>query len=120
MEKSDEDGLNLSTLMKIYYKPEFSNLFSKIKDIKTPVKNDILIALLDGQWHSERELIKIAKKKFFAMGSVTLSSMIHALNNIVKSDYLEKKHTDSTMYYKISENYIGLSRAAFTRFRFMK
>ena len=36
-----------------FYKPSYSNLFNKIKDIKTPIKNEILIALLDGHWHSE-------------------------------------------------------------------
>lgn len=106
-------------LLKNYYKPDYSALFNKIKKIKTPIKNDILLALLDGQWHSELELIRIAKKEQKFIGSVTLGTMIQGLNSNIKSNYLEKKTINGKMYYKISDNYVGLTRAAYTKYKYM-
>ncbi|MBD3256001.1 MAG: hypothetical protein GF383_12975 [Candidatus Lokiarchaeota archaeon] len=119
MEKFDKKEFNMSTLMKIHYKPEFANLFNNIKDINTPVKNNILMALLDGEWHSERELIRIAKKQQEYVGVVTLGMMVRSLNGIIKSDYVKKKVINNQLCYKISDNYIGLTRAAFTKFRYL-
>ena len=96
-----------------YYKPGYSILFNKIKDIKTPIKNEILMALLDGQWHSELELIRITKKQHGYIGAVTLGTMINSLNHMIKNNYLEKKLVNSKLYYKISDNYVGLTRAAY-------
>ena len=96
-----------------FYKPNYSNLFNKIKDIKTPVKNEILIALLDGQWHSELDLIRITKKKQNYMGAVVLGTMVNSLNHCIKNNYLERKIINGKMYYRISDNYVGLTRACF-------
>ena len=96
-----------------YYKPGYSILFNKIKDIKTPIKNEILMALLDGHWHSELELIRITKKQHGYIGAVTLGTMINSLNHLIKNNYLEKKLVNSKLYYKISDNYVGLTRAAY-------
>ena len=96
-----------------FYKPNYSNLFNKIKDIKTPVKNEILIALLDGQWHSELDLIRITKKKQNYMGAVVLGTMVNSLNHCIKNNYLERKVINGKMNYKISDNYVGLTRAAY-------
>ena len=96
-----------------YYKPGYSILFNKIKDIKTPIKNEILMALLDGHWHSELELIRITKKQYGYIGAVTLGTMINSLNHMIKNNYLEKKLVNSKLYYKISDNYVGLTRAAY-------
>ncbi|MFX1239284.1 MAG: hypothetical protein ACFE8P_16410 [Promethearchaeota archaeon] len=96
-----------------FYKPSYSNLFNKIKDIKTPIKNKILIALLDGQWHSELELIRVTKKQHGYIGAVTLGTMIHGLNHTIKNSYLQKKIVNGKMFYKISDNYVGLTRAAY-------
>jgi len=96
-----------------YYKPGYSILFNKIKDIKTPIKNEILMALLDGQWHSELELIRITKKQHEYIGAVTLGTMINSLNHMINNNYLEKKLVNSKLYYKISDNYVGLTRAAY-------
>ncbi|MFW9989716.1 MAG: hypothetical protein ACFFC3_13760 [Candidatus Odinarchaeota archaeon] len=98
---------------KSFYKPSYSNLFNKIKDIKTPIKNEILIALLDGQWHSELELIRVTKKQHGFIGAVTLGTMIHGINHTIKNSYLQKKIVNGKMYYKISDNYVGLTRAAY-------
>lgn len=119
MENSKEDELNVSTLLKIYFKPEYSNVFNKIKDIKTPVKNHILVSLLDGKWHAESEILRITRKQNAYVGTVTLSSMINTLNHQTGGNYLQKKIVNGRVYYKISNNYIGLTKAAFTKFRFI-
>lgn len=96
-----------------FYKPGYSNLFNKIKDIQAPIKSEILIALLDGKWHSELDLIRITKKQHEFIGAVTLGTMIHSLNHIIKNNYLQKKIVNGKMYYKLNDNYVGLTRAAF-------
>lgn len=107
--------------MKKYYKPDFSVLFKKIRGIETPVKNDLLIALLDGEFHSDRELIRLAKEQRHLgghMGEVTLATIMNSLNNMLKSEYVEKRFLDGKLYYKISDNFVGLSRAAYNKFIF--
>ncbi|MBD3230256.1 MAG: hypothetical protein GF329_18905 [Candidatus Lokiarchaeota archaeon] len=111
-------GTETTNLMKKYYKPDYSKLFNKIKNIKTPVKNNILQALLDGSWHSELELIRIARKQENYIGSVTLGTMVSSFNHILRNDYLEKKQINGKMYYKLSDNYVGLTRAAYTKFQY--
>ncbi len=96
-----------------FYKPSYSHLFNRIKDIKTPIKNEILIALLDGHWHSELELIRVTKRQHGFIGSVTLGTMVTSLNHYIKNNYLQKKIVNSKLYYKISDNYVGLTRAAY-------
>jgi len=96
-----------------FYKPNYSNLFNRIKDIKTPIKNEILVALLDGQWHSELELIRVTKKQYGFIGAVTLGTMIHSMNKFIKNNYLQKKIVNGNLFYKISDNYVGLTRAAY-------
>ena len=123
MEDSTEKNLNISTLIKILYKPEYSNLFNKIKDIRTPAKNHILISLLDGAWHNQHEILRITRKQNGSsyMGSVTLSTMVEALNSLNGNNkYLKKKIVNGKIYYKLSDNYLGLTRAAFTKFRNIK
>lgn len=96
-----------------FYNPIYSVLFNKIKDIKTPIKNDILRALLDGQWHSELELIRVTKKQHGFVGAVTLGTMINSLNHSINNNYLQKKVVNEKLFYKISDNYVGLTRAAY-------
>ena len=84
-----------------YYNPIYSVLFNKIKDIRTPIKNEILRALLDGQWHSELELIRVTKKQHGFVGAVTLGTMINSLNHSIKNNYLQKKLVNEKLYYKI-------------------
>jgi len=105
-------------ILKKYYKPNYSQLFNKIKEIKAPIKKEILIGLIDGGWHSELDLIRVAKKQWQYMGSVTLGTMIHSLNNSLKNDYVEKKVVNGKLYYKISDNYVGLTRAAYNKYNF--
>ncbi|MHA1885328.1 MAG: hypothetical protein ACXAAI_14620 [Promethearchaeota archaeon] len=98
---------------KKYYRPSYSVLFNKIKDIKTPIKTEILRALLDGQWHSELELIRITKRQQKYMGAVTLGMMINNLNVALKNNYIETKYVNGKLFYKCNDNYVGLTRAAY-------
>lgn len=123
MGEPSEKSLNISMLMRILYKPEYSNLFNKIKDIKTPAKNHILISLLDGAWHNQYDILRITRKQEGSsyLGSVTLSTMIEALNSLNGNNkYLKKKIVNGKIYYKLSDNYLGLTRAVFTKFRTIK
>jgi len=120
MGEPSEKNLNISMFMKILYKPEYSNLFNKIKDIRTPAKNHILISLLDGAWHNQYDILRITRKQEGSsyLGSVTLSTMIEALNSLNGNNkYLKKKIVNGKIYYKLSDNYLGLTRAAFTKLR---
>ena len=91
MEEFHNNNYKQKKLIKEYFKPDYSALFNRIKQIKTPVKNDILIGLLDGNWHSELDLIRIARKQQKYMGAVTLGTMVNSLNHALKTDYVEKK-----------------------------
>ena len=118
MEEFQNNNYDQSKMLKKYFKPNYSGLFNKIKNIKVPVKNEILIGLLDGNWHSELDLIRIAKRQQKYMGAVTLGMMINSLNKVLKNDYVEKRVVDGKLYYKISDNYVGLTRAAFNKYKF--
>ncbi len=118
MEEPHNTSFEQSQILKKYYKPDYSLLFNKIKDIKTPVKNEILMSLLDGNWHTELDLIRVAKQKMRYLGAVTLGTMIHSLNHHLKNDYLEKKVINGKLSYRISDNYVGLTRAAYNKYRF--
>lgn len=118
LENFDDKKLNIATLMKIQFKPEYSNIYRKINDIKIPIKNHILMTLLDGKWHTENEILRITRKQNDSIGSVTLSSMVKNLNLQTVNSYLRKKMVNGRIFYKISDNYLGLTKAAFTKFRF--
>jgi len=116
MENLNQENLDTNEIIKKYYKPDYSKLFNKIKDIKRPLKNDILMSLLDGKWHSETELIRVAKRQQGGsqyIGAVTIGTIVHSINENVNNSYLEKKFINGKMFYKISDNYVGLSRAAY-------
>ena len=117
MEEHPEYKIDKSTNTNRYYKPNYSILFKKIKDIQTPVKNDLIIALMDGNWHSESDLVRITRKQhlYRYMGIVTLGTMVNSLNHLLKSNYVEKRFINGGMYYKIADNYVGLTRAAYNR-----
>ncbi len=118
MEEPQNTSFKQSKILKKFYKPDYSALFNKIKDIKTPVKNEILMTLLDGNWHTELDLIRVAKQKMRYLGAVTLGTMIHSLNHHLKNDYVEKSVINGKLSYRISDNYVGLTRAAYNKYRF--
>ena len=92
-----------------------SNLFNKIKGIKTPVKNELLMTLLDGEWHSESELIRIAKKQRNYAGAVLVGTMLNSINALSQQVLLKKTIVNGEWHFKISDNYVGLTRAAYTK-----
>ena len=112
LEGLPENSINKQAMMNKY------DLFNKIKGINTPIKSDILIALLDGEYHSETELIRLAKKRGTNyLGAVTLGTMVNSLNHLLKSNYVEKQFLNGEMNYKISDNYVGLTRAAYNNWQ---
>jgi len=117
MDNLIQNNFKKSEILKEGQKKYDSMLFNKIKDIKTPVKNELIITLLDGDWHSETELIRIAKKKHEYAGSVLVGTMINSLNSSFKTSYLKRKIINGEIHFKISDNYVGLSRAAYTRYQ---
>ena len=122
MEQINNEEVRTSVLIKRYFKPTYRNLFEKLKGIRTPLKNDILTALLDGQWHSESELIRLAKKQERQyVGSVTLGTMINSMNSTLKgeNEYVVRKYFNGENWFKISDNYVGLTRAAYNKQKFM-
>jgi hypothetical protein len=119
LEEFPNNNIDNSSLLKKYYKPDFSTIFNKIRGINTPIKNKLLISLLDGDWHSETELVRLAKRSNAPyLGAVTLGTMINSLNHMLQSNYLEKRFIGGEMCYKISDNYVGLTRAAYNKYRF--
>ncbi len=117
MDNLIQNDITKSEILRESKKQYDSMLFNKIKDIKTPVKNELIITLLDGEWHSETELIRIAKKKHVYAGSVLVGTMINSLNSSFKTSYLKRKILNGEIHFKISDNYVGLTRAAFTRYQ---
>ncbi len=97
-----------------------SKLFNKIKQINTPIKNELLITLLDGEWHPESELIRTAKKERKYAGAVLVGTMLNNINSLGQDVLLSKKIIDGEWHFKISNNYVGLTRAAFTRTAYRK
>ena len=114
---SFQNDLKKSEILKQGLKQYDSTLFNKIKGIKTPVKNELLITLLDGEWHSETELIRIAKREHKYAGPVLVGTMINSLNSSFKTSYLKRKIIGGEIHFKISDNYVGLTRAAYTRYQ---
>ena len=117
MENFTENELEIIEENEEYYSPDYIEMFNKIKRINLPVKNEILRALLDGKWHSERELVRMAKKQQY-MGSVTLGTMMLSFNNRFNNNYVKKEFINGILHYKISDNFVGLSRAAYSKYRF--
>jgi hypothetical protein len=117
MNGSIQNDLKKSDILKQGLKQYDSTLFNKIKGIKTPVKNELLITLLDGEWHSETELIRIAKREHKYAGPVLVGTMINSLNSSFKTSYLKRKIIGGEIHFKISDNYVGLTRAAYTRYQ---
>ena len=115
LEELRKENDNKSLILKEGMKEIDSILFNKIKGIKTPVKNDLLITLLDGEWHSEKELIRTAKKQRQYAGAVLVGTMLNSINALSQEIFLKKKIINGEWHFKISDNYVGLTRAAFTR-----
>ena len=120
LEELRKDNDSKSSILKEAMKEHDSKLFNKIKEIKTPVKNDLLIILLDGEWHSETELIRTAKRQRQYAGAVLVGTMLNSINAISQEVFLKKKIINGEWHFKISDNYVGMTRAAFTRTAYRK
>lgn len=89
-------------------------LIEELQHIQDRAKHGVLKALLDGEWHNEKELIRIAKKERY-IGSVSFGMMMLSFCEIVDKRFLMKKIVAETSepQYKINDNFVGLARAAF-------
>lgn len=112
MDKVDD----LSKIEEIYYKPNYTMLLNRIQRIKDVRKNRLIEIMLDGNWHSENELVRFAKR-FGYIGIVTLSTMMTSLKKKIDTNFLIRKSKNDMNYYKISDNYVGLARAAFADYK---
>lgn len=85
-----------------------------LRSIRDKAKNDVLQEMLDGEWHDEKKLIRIAKKSRY-LGTVSFGMMMYSLKDSICHDFLIKKiMNDGKNYYKIHDNFVGLARAAFS------
>jgi hypothetical protein len=110
------DSDNTPDIEDIYYKPNYTMLLNRIQEIKDVRKNKLLEKLLDGEWHSENELVRFARK-FGYIGVVTLGTMINSLKQRIDSKFLVSKSIKDINYYKISDNFCKLNFSYFsTRF----
>ncbi len=112
------DSDNTPDIEDIYYKPNYTMLLNRIQEIKDVRKNKLLEKLLDGEWHSENELVRFARK-FGYIGVVTLGTMINSLKQRIDSKFLVSKSIKDINYYKISDNFVGLARAAYSNYKFL-
>ncbi|MHA1897583.1 MAG: hypothetical protein ACTSU2_09340 [Promethearchaeota archaeon] len=91
-------------------------MMKNIKNIRDKAKSDVIQLLLDGEWHNEKELLRIAKRSRF-IGSVGFGMMIYSINEMVSVDFIiRQKGRIDEYYYKIKDNYIGMARAAFNNY----
>lgn len=110
-EKSfEEDNMNFKKLIEEKGKEFLYNL----RNIKDPAKSDVIKALLDGEWHNEKELIRIAKKTRY-MGQVGFGMMMLSFEEIVDSGFILKEviNENGDAGYKINDEFVGLARAAY-------
>lgn len=109
---------NIDPTLAPFFRPEYQVLFDRVRQIKDPVKLRILQQLLDGEWHNETELVRLAKK-FRYMGSVGLGILFEQIRRVVNDEFVEQEGVPKMPTYKrfkIKENYVGLTRAAFHTF----
>ena len=114
------EKVNIKNTIEEETKEKDSNLFNKIKGINTHIKNELLMTLMDGKWHSEDQLVRIARKKRQYAGAVLVGTMINSINDLSSKIFLKKKVIDGKWHFKISDNYVGLTRAAYTRMTYRK
>lgn len=85
-----------------------------LRNIKDPAKSDVIKTLLDGEWHSEKELIRIAKKTRY-MGQVAFGMMMLSFEELVDTGFIQKEviNENGESEYKINDDFVGLARAAY-------
>ncbi|MHA1728661.1 MAG: hypothetical protein ACTSWY_07995 [Promethearchaeota archaeon] len=93
-----------------------SELFEILHNIKDKAKNDIIHLMLDGEWHNERELLRLAKKSRYC-GTVSFGIMMLSFGKTISDRFVTKKRMNVGTYYKINDNFMGLARAACSNYK---
>ncbi len=94
-----------------------SELLNLLKQITDATKIDVLIHLLDGKWHTDAELIRVAKKSRDFIGAVGFGMLMCSFEDSVSRSFLMKKmNPDNTTQFKIHENFIELARSAYSKY----
>lgn len=108
---------NINSNLKEFFQPIFKVFFDRVRQIKDPVKIRILQQLLDGNWHDENELVRLIKKYRF-IGPVGIGMLVEQIRRLVNEDFLlsGKGNIPTDSKYKLNDNYVGLTRAAFHTF----
>jgi len=105
----------LSSQPEIINEIELLRCMQKIED---RTKIDVLLQLLDGNWHSESELLRIAKKTRDFIGSVGFGMLMCSFEDIITKSFLIKRiDPGNTSLFKINENYIALARSAYSQYK---
>lgn len=105
-EESEPEKVNEVELMKC------------LRNIQDKTKIDVIIQLLDGDWHPEGELIRIAKKTRDFIGVVGFSMLMCSFEDTVAKSFLVKRiHSSNSTQFKINDNYIELARSAYSHYK---
>ncbi len=93
-------------------------LLNCLQNIRDKTKIDVLMKLLDGQWHTDYELIRIAKKSRDFIGVVGFGMLICSIEDTVAKSFLIKKiNPGNSSHFKINDNFIELARSAYSQYK---
>lgn len=99
-----------------YYKPHYTDLLNRIQDIRDRAKTAVLQELADGQWHSQMDLMRVARRTRF-IGDVGFGMMLEQMRDMLGPDFMTCSiGPENERFFKIQDNYVGLTRAAYYKF----
>lgn len=102
--------------LEAYFKPHYTDLLFRIQEIRDRAKTAILQLLADGQWHSQMDLMRVARRTRF-IGEVGFGMMMEQLREMLGPDFLGcSTGPENERFFKIHDNYVGLTRAAYYRY----
>lgn len=112
-----QNNLPRSQNIDLFIKERGYALLETFRNIKDKAKNDILRLMLDGEWHKEKDLIRLAKKTRY-IGQVSFGIMMHGLKEIISDQFILKEVRETgDSYFKVNDKFIGLLRAAYLNLR---
>jgi hypothetical protein len=95
-----------------------NQLIQCLQNIQDRTKIEVLLKLLDGHWHTDAELIRIAKKTRDFIGVVGFGMLIASFEDTIAKSFLIKKiNPGNISQFKINENFIELARAAYSQYK---
>ncbi len=109
-------ALPLDRDLEPYYKPHYSDLLYRIQDIRDRAKTVVLQVLADGAWHSQMDLMRVARRTRF-IGDIGFGMMMEQMREMLGHDFLTcSTGPENERFFKIQDNYVGLTRAAYNKF----